>query len=275
MTFEQGHIEFSDGYGSFYRYRPGDRGAVLYLHGIQSHGLWFEGSGSYLADKGWAVLLPDRRGSGRNRQARGDVPGYRRWLEDLLELCGRIKVLTGADRVHLIGVSWGGKLAGAFARRYGERLASMALVGPGICPSINLPRSKRTAIGIAGIVSPRRRFRIPLDDPELFTNNPDRQEFIRSDADRLTQVTARFLCNSYFLDRHVQIFDQRFDFPVKLFLAGQDRIIDNSRVLALFRSWRARRKQLSFYRHASHTLEFEPDPMQYYIDLAEWLDEVS
>lgn len=45
-------------------------GAILYLHGIQSHGGWFEWSASLLAHLGYPVLLPDRRGSGLNRPAR-------------------------------------------------------------------------------------------------------------------------------------------------------------------------------------------------------------
>ena len=35
---------------------PSPRGAVLYLHGIQSHGLWFEESARRLAEALWRGL---------------------------------------------------------------------------------------------------------------------------------------------------------------------------------------------------------------------------
>ena len=272
--FEHGQIIFADGYECFYRYWPGQRGAVLYLHGIQSHGLWFEGSASRLAEAGYAVLLPDRRGSGRNRRDRGDDPGGH-WLADLGELCAVLKRRASASRIHLVGVSWGGKLATVFGRHRSDLLASLTLVAPGIYPLVDVSLWDKMAIALCGLGAPRRQFPIPLNEPELFTDNPQRQEFIRADANRLTTVTSRFLCRSHFLDRHARVFDQRFTFPVKLFLAGRDRIIDNRSTLELFRSWHAPRKQLRYYPHASHTLEFESNPETHFDDLVEWIDYVA
>ena len=69
-------LEMSDGYSIRSRWWPGsgDGVSVVYLHGIQSHGEWFLGTASRLAASGAAVLLPDRRGSGLNREARRHAP---------------------------------------------------------------------------------------------------------------------------------------------------------------------------------------------------------
>ena len=120
-----------------------------------------------------------------------------------------------------------------------------------------------------------RPFPIPLNDPSLFTENVERQRFISSDIRRLTSVTARFFWHSRLLDRQVQTGDQRFPFPIRLVLAERDRIIDNCRTLELFRSWRAVAKRLTSYRNAAHTLEFEPDPGEYFSDMVEWIDHVN
>jgi len=275
IGFQEEYFDFSDGYSAFYRCWHGTREPVLYIHGIQSHGLWFERSARYLASRGFTVLMPDRRGSGRNAVARGDVTSYRRWFADIVELCRHLADTTGHPRVHLVAVSWGGKLAAAFARDHSDLLASMALVAPGIYPAVDLPNREKLAVVAAAMIRPTKTFPIPLNDPKLFTENRDRQQFIHNDPDRLTGVTARFLCQSGLMDRHVRICDRQFSMPVKLFLAERDRIIDNPRTLRLFRSWRATAKQLTFYPHTSHTLEFEPDPSGYFHDLAEWIDYAS
>ena len=44
---------------------------IVYLHGIQSHGGWYEGSCAHLAAAGFPVYFLDRRGSGLNEQDRG------------------------------------------------------------------------------------------------------------------------------------------------------------------------------------------------------------
>lgn len=265
-------ITCSDGYVGHCRQWPGDRGAVLYLHGIQSHGRWFEGSAEHLAGKGYSVLLPDRRGSGANDVDRGDVVHRQRWLDDCLDMCRHLRSETGVDHVHVIGVSWGGKLGTAFAVRYPTWIQSLTLVAPGIFPKVDLPLREKLTVAACGLFRPRRQIAIPLNEPELFTDNEAKRAFIAGDQRRLTTVTARFLVQSSLLDAPVRRYDRRLDFPVKLFVAGRDQIIDNGPTLGLFRSWRTERKSLTVYAEACHTLEFETNPTRYYNDLTEWLD---
>src|SRR5262245_45564310 len=108
--------------------------AFVYLHGIQSHGGWFEWSASLLAAGGRAVLLPDRRGSGLNREARGDVPSLKRWNDDVDEVVEWTARELGVARVAVVGVSWGGKLAVSLALRAPRRVARLLLVTPGVFP---------------------------------------------------------------------------------------------------------------------------------------------
>ncbi|HZT81146.1 MAG TPA: alpha/beta hydrolase, partial [Gemmataceae bacterium] len=79
----------SDGYRWQYRHYPsaagGPRARVVCVHGIQSHGGWYEPSCRRLAGEGFDVCFLDRRGSGLNQQARGDTPTFRRLLDDLAE----------------------------------------------------------------------------------------------------------------------------------------------------------------------------------------------
>ncbi len=266
-------ILHSDHYGAFARlWLPrSPRGAVLYLHGIQSHGLWFEESARRLADAGLAVLLPDRRGSGRNEAERGHAASARLLLRDVADGLDELHVRTGFDRFHIVGVSWGGKLAAAFMGHAPARVASLALVAPGLFPRVDIPFSQKLRIGLAAIVSRRSLVDIPLDKPELFTANPVRQKFIESDELGLGQATVAFMLASRDLDgraRHLARDSQGC--PLRVFLAGKDLIIDNEKTKAFVRSLRWPVRDIVEYPEAHHTLEFEPDPSRFFDDLVEW-----
>ena len=271
-------IHYSDGYEAYARcWMPSEpRGAVLYLHGIQSHSQWFEASARQLAASGLAVLMPDRRGSGRNRTDRGHVRSAKRWLRDVAECCNVLHVRTGLERFHLVGVSWGGKLALAAGCDLPHRVQSVTLIAPGLFPVVDLPVIEKLKVAWAALVARRRLFDIPLQDPALFTANPDRQAFIRNDALALKKVTAGFLMASNSLDGYLRrrtVNECRI--PLKLYLAGHDRIIDNARTRAFVRQLPWQRCEITEYADAHHTLEFEPDPSDFFDDLVAWLDTVT
>ncbi len=266
-------IAYSDGYEAQARYWPpagAARGAVLYLHGIQSHGGWFEGSAGCLARGGFHVFLPDRRGSGLNHQERGHARSAGRLLQDVLEATAWLKGRTGLPGISLVGVSWGGKLAMVAALRQAEDIRRLVLVAPGLFPRVDLPVRQKIAVAAAALLRPMRRFAIPLNEPDLFTDNPARQAYIRDDPLRLRQVTARFLAASRMLDVQVarEAGQRDWPMPVTFLLAGKERIVDNERTRRLARGLRCRHLRVVEHPGASHTLEFEPDPQRYYEDLA-------
>jgi pimeloyl-ACP methyl ester carboxylesterase len=254
---------------------PNPRGALLYLHGIQSHGHWFENSASRLADAGFAVLLPDRRGSGRNSVDRGHTPSARRLLRDLTESMDELHVRTGFDRCQVVGVSWGGKLALALQRHVPQRVASLALVAPGLFPVVDISLMQKVRVGLSAFTMGKALFDIPLNDPELFTGNPERQSFIRDDDLKLTRVSASFLAASRLLERFaLGARRDRTGCPLRLYLAQNDRIIDNERTREFVRnlSWPGR--DIVEYPNSDHTLEFDVDPETYFNDLVQWHESV-
>lgn len=265
-------LTYSDGCAAYARYwQPASavRGAVLYLHGIQSHGGWFEMSAAALAEAGMHVLLPDRRGSGRNQFERGHARSAGRLLKDEAEGIAWLKAKAGTQKVSLVGVSWGGKLALAAAMRQPEEIENLVLAAPGLFPQVDLPGRQKLAVGVCAAVQPRRQFAIPLDEPELFTGNPQRQAFIRDDPLRLRTATARFLAASRMLDIQIRRQATRCEWPfgITFLLAGREQIIDNERTKQFARRLRCRSRRIVEHTKAAHTLEFEADPSEYLADL--------
>ncbi|MFQ5425301.1 MAG: alpha/beta hydrolase [Phycisphaerae bacterium] len=266
----------SDGYRAAVRWwRPPDpRGAVLYLHGIQSHGGWYERSGAHLAERGMTVLMPDRRGSGKNREQRGHVESVERCVQDGIDALNAVSADSGFDSVHVVGVSWGGKLAVALAEAAPGRVRSLTLVAPGLFPRVDLSSSEKFRVAMSMINARSRMFDIPLNEPRLFTANPERIRYVEHDAHKLLQVSATFLLATRRLDRRVQRLGRSsWRGGVHMFLAGRDRIIDNERTRGWLRDLPSLDRQISEYPEAEHTLEFEADPRPFFGALTDWIVE--
>lgn len=267
-------LRYSDGYEAHARLwlPPEPRGAVLYFHGIQSHGLWFEGSAGRIAQAGLAVLLPDRRGSGLNQVDRGHAPSAKRLLDDAAESLAELIRRTGVPRCDALGVSWGGKLAMALYGAAPERVRSITLVAPGLFPKVDISLAQKIRVGLSAVAARHSLFDIPLERADLFTENPVWQEFIRTDGPTLRQVTAAFLLASRRLDALAIAAGQLPSGPpLRLFLAGQDRIINNAQTAEFVRRITWPDREIITYDHAHHTLDFEADPEPFYRDLVAWL----
>lgn len=271
-----GSLAAADGYTLRYRrHRPAGppRAAVLFLHGIQSHAGWYDGSCRFLAARGFDVFFVDRRGSGMNSEDRGFCTGLRQLCDDVIRCVDHVRMQAPGLPVFLAAISWGAKLAAATLKRRPRLVDGLVLVTPGFAAKIGPTLRERLMIGWSFLLWPRRPIRVPLTDPELFTDNETWREFLRQDPRLLRIGSARLLMTSVFLDREVRSAARFVDVPTVTFLAGRDRIIDNEKVRRYVNGFASRDNRIVEYASAQHTLEFEPDPTPYFHDLADWLAE--
>jgi lysophospholipase len=198
------------------------------------------------------------------------------WLDDVAAAAGQAREETGARRVHLLGVSWGGKLALACGRHRPDLYRSLMLVAPGIVPQVDLALAKKAQIARSLAAGrPLERFEIPLADPHLFTANPERIRYIAEDPRSLRQVTARFLFESRRLDAMARRAARSVRLATLLVLAEEDRIIDNEATRALAARMPADRLKIVVQRGGHHTLEFDPSPAEYFRVLVRWVRQVE
>lgn len=267
----------SDGYPIHVReWKPKvpPRGIVVVLHGVQSHGGWYSNLGRTLAGRGYEAHFPDRRGSGANRQDRGHTPSSGRLLADVAEYLAEARSASPGRPAALAGISWGGKLAVLAAGRRPDLVEALALICPGLHPRVGVSLGERLRIALAYFVRRRTAFPIPLSDPALFTDSHAGQEFIANDPLGLRAATAGLLAASTFLDAAVRRIPLKVRQPSLLILAGHDRIVDNDRTRTFFDRLASTNRRVIEYPEGHHTLEFDPDPSRYALDLADWLDEV-
>ena len=125
------YVTAADGYRFAVRVWEAQRpvARMIWLHGIISHGGWYLGSCSHLARSGLEVHFLDRRGSGLNPAARGHADWHETWMTDVE---GYLERVPPDLPTILMGISWGGKLAVAVARRNRRLIDGLGLLGPGL-----------------------------------------------------------------------------------------------------------------------------------------------
>lgn len=267
----------NDGYIWKYRKYPAigeARGILVFVHGIQSHGGWYQFSCMTFAQAGYDVYFLDRRGSGMNREARGDAPSFRRLLDDIAEFLAALPRNVGRAKlpVFLAGISWGGKLAVALERRHPGLVDGLILLCPGFYAKVRHTLWERVGIVFSRLFKPRKLYPVPLNEPELFTETDYWQDFLRADTGRLMQATARLLVESVRLDGYLRFCPKYVHVPVLMLLASEDRIIRNDWTRDYVERFATPDKQIIEYPGAHHTLEFEPDPMLFINDIQSWLE---
>jgi alpha-beta hydrolase superfamily lysophospholipase len=274
VSFEEITIRLPDGYEAYARYwAPREcRGGVLYLHGIQSHAGWYERSAAALRQAGFAVLQPDRRGSGRNDRNRGHAESSPQLLEDGRACLEHLAQRSRCRANFVLGVSWGGKMAAAMHAAGIGPIAGLILVTPGLFPIIDVSAAEKFRIGWSMIANPARHYDIPLNEPELFTADPQWIEYLRRDELQLHQATAGFFLASRRMDKVAAKLPEAEAVPVHLMLATDERIIDNDQTRAFIRhmNWSWAHRTITTYQNSRHTLEFGPDCDRYLQDLVQW-----
>ena len=247
------------------------RGTVVLLHGIVSHGGWYEVTGQALAQRGFDVHLPDRRGSGLNSGAPSDVAHWSAWRDDVLDHLSWI----GERPVVLCGISWGAKLAAVTAASKPQAVAGLGLLNPGIYAYQSPNLATRAALALSRwLPVDRRVLDIPLKDPALFTDARDWQDYIGRDPLARREITFREAREDLALTSLAREAAPALTMPILVALSGSDRITDNEATRAFLSRVSSADKTVLDYPRAAHTLDFEPDPAPYHRDLALWIDRI-
>lgn len=258
-----------DGQRLAYWHWPVERphASLVYVHGIESHGGWFDATARRLVAQGVEVFAPDRRGSGHNWLGRGHCRAYEHLLLDLwLFVC----TVAPERPVHLLGLSWGAKLAFAFAHDYPECVASLILVTPGMWPRVGLAPRDQWRVFWRWVRNTHTRLPVPLA-PELFSAEPQVRHYIDADPQRLVAATPAFLWESRRLDTRVRRY-RSCPVPVTCILSRPDRIIDTPRTQAWFGELTAPLSHTTIHE-AGHALQLEC-PALLAADVLRWIAEL-
>ncbi|MCP3902397.1 MAG: alpha/beta hydrolase [Planctomycetes bacterium] len=245
--------------------------AIVYLHGIESHGGWFEHAADLLCGRGFDVYCLDRRGSGINRENRGfpsgHVDAYETLLDDIAAFIDGID--DDYDRVYLTGLSWGGKLGLGYALTHPETIDGLVMITPGLRSIVDVDLPTKLRIFFGSGLNPRDPVKTPIE-PEQFTTTPRFLAAIRSDPLRLHYATARFFMEGEHLGGTIDRRMPRATVPMLLVLAGHDTIIDNDAVLDVLERADDGLLETVTYEDQTHSIQFDA-PERLVSDMARWI----
>ncbi len=116
--------------------RPGNK-TLIFLHGGPGYNAatFEETTAQKLADKGFYVIVYDRRGEGRSLDQKADFT-FRESFDDLDSICMKYNV----HKVNLIGHSFGGIVATLYANKNPDKVQSVIFIGA----PVSLQESFRT-----------------------------------------------------------------------------------------------------------------------------------
>lgn len=262
-----------DGYTLQYRVWPSPHPAVanvLLLNGMMSHSGWFRDLARPLTDLNLNVVGADRRGSGLNKAARGDAPSRQLLISDLL------RIARNEDHqlpTIVIGWCWGAILAINFALQPESGVKGLAMLAPGMFPSMQVKSFVKTEL--RGAMKSEWDSAIlpsPLT-PEMFSARPSIQSFIRRDPLAQSRFSRRFfeISNAMSLIATARL--SQFRQPILTLLAERDVTADNaqmSKALSRVRTGLLTQATLN----CNHGMQFEV-PQQVVGHIASWLREYN
>jgi acylglycerol lipase len=169
------------------------QGHVVLSHGFAEHSGRYAHVAEAMTGAGLAVWAADHRGHGRSEGTRADIESVEAAVDDLRLFVEFVRAQEGEGRPFLVGHSMGGLIATAYAERYQDQLAGLALSGPllHVAPEVVAlaELDEIPDLGLADAVSSDPAVvQAYKDDPLVYLGPPPRG-FLRS-AGQVEEVRA-------------------------------------------------------------------------------------
>ena len=219
-------VPAKDGYLLHHRVWSADapRADVVAFNGIMSHSAWLAPIAEGLGERGFSLIGADRRGTGLNEEARGDVASAEVLIDDAIRIIRHHAVKERP--LVLLGWCWGANLALNVVKHVGA--AGLILVAPGLWPTERVQESAKEADQAArGARDDDPIVRTPVKE-ELFTRGPALESFILRDDQRLRTMTPRFRRAMDRILIHALAALRRLELPLLAILATDDDATDSS-----------------------------------------------
>ena len=118
-------------------------GAVTVIHDAGDTGERYRTLASDLAERGWAVALPDLRGHGRTEGPRGHSNGLREVARDIQEIQDHLAYRMPEVPKVLVGVGLGANYAAMYALETPGVVSALVLIAPLHTPSFEAPEAPK------------------------------------------------------------------------------------------------------------------------------------
>lgn len=243
------------------------RGVVTIVHDAGEHGSRYENLAVVLADRGWAVALPDLRGHGKSEGERGHSAGLREVMRDLDEVQNHLAYrLPDAPKV-LLGIGLGAAFAASYVAEDPGRVAALVLAAPLFDAPFVEPAAKRGLSRFFGKEQPTDAGDTGYE-PESISVESAVAAAWKADALNHTTVTRRAAAEARRAISEHLANANRIDVPLLVLQGGADALGSPERVA----SWGESGSTVVLFDGAGHSLFHESCASEACKQVADWLD---
>jgi pimeloyl-ACP methyl ester carboxylesterase len=168
---------------------------------------------------------------------------------------------------------WGVKLALQTALQLTDRVNGVVVISPALRSEIGFRPLEYVKLVACAIGNPKCQFAIPIASVEMFSSDPTAIEFIRTDPLRVMHVTARFLVETWRLDRCNYRSLRKVAVPTVALFTGEDRILDPARITGLLHKMPS--VDIRVVQGVGHSMVFRPASTMVAEEIRSWTATLS
>lgn len=239
------------------------------IHGLGEHGGRYRHVAEWFAPKGVTIYAMDLRGHGNSGGPRGDAPSLRALLDDADAVVTHAREESGGPVV-LIGHSFGGLIAIAYALDRPDRIDRAIFSAPLLIAKVKVPAWKRSLAAVLPKVAPRLAVSNEVD-AKLLSHDPEVAPAYVADPlvhDRITGglYGATIARGEAFIARAPEL-----SVPFMMLHGADDQIVDPNGSQRFFDRATVPDRTLRIYLGMYHEIFNEVDRERVFKDIDGWL----
>jgi alpha-beta hydrolase superfamily lysophospholipase len=245
------------------------RWTFVMVHGLGEHGGRYQHLAEWFTPRGATVYAMDHRGHGRSGGLRGHAPSLTALLNDIDAVVMRARAESGGPLV-LIGHSFGGLLAIAYALDRPDRIDKAVFSAPALVAKVKVPAWKQALARVLPTVAPKASFANEID-PNVLSHDPAIAPAYTSDPLVHNRITAGLYASTIarggeFIRRAPEL-----RVPFLLLHGRDDQIVDSAGSQRFFARATARDRAFALYPGFYHEIFNEVEQERVFQDIESWL----
>jgi alpha-beta hydrolase superfamily lysophospholipase len=239
------------------------------VHGLGEHGGRYQHLAAWFTPLGATVYAMDHRGHGRSGGPRGHAPSLQALIDDVDLVVQRARGESGGPLI-IIGHSFGGLLALAYALDRPGQLDRAVFSAPALVPKVVMPVWKQALASVLPRIAPRTSFANEID-PTVLSHDPAIGRAYTGDPLVHNQITAGLYASTIargdmFIARAAEL-----RVPFLLLHGRDDQIVDPIGSQRFFAAATAPGRAFILYPGLYHEIFNEVEQEKVFQDIESWL----
>lgn len=276
MTYIEETVTTSDGLRLYLRRREvtNARGEILISHGFGEHSGRYGALTNHLVAHNYSVTGYDHRGHGLSDGLPGHVESFNEYDDDLDRMIASVRSRSQSRTLFLIGHSMGGLIALRYTARKSGALTGAIISAPLIEVAVPVPAHKLMIARVGARMAPRMRLDSEIK-PANLSRDPEVGRAYAADPLVNRKVSAKWFSEATRAMQEAAERASQITTPLLVMHGTADKLASVDATKRLFEHIGSSDKELVIYPGFYHELFNEPEKLDVFARVTEWLDKRS